>query len=340
VTAVIPGSAKPLCYSAHLVWPFVRLLQQRGLVLPIAADKLDTIDRDMRVPIVFAEKQLELAIANTGDASLGLLAGGSMTTGDCPALDYAISTAANVREAVETAMRHARLANDALSIQLEVTGDRALLRVASTLSLQCASAEFLMAGLFTSHVRTWPHGASELHCLFAHPRPAHASAYESTFVGAQLEFDAACYGFSFASRTLEQPMPGADPRLHAMAKKYASLVLANLPATQALLSEDIRRLLPTELAQGRADARAIAHKLHLSLRTMGRRLEEEGTSYKAVLDDVRHKLALHHLARSDVSIPEVAWLLGFADVTTFHRAFKRWTQQTPGSYRAAVLTGL
>jgi AraC-like DNA-binding protein len=256
-----------------------------------------------------------------------------MTTGDCPALDYAMSTAANVREAVETAMRHARLANDALSIELEVSGDRALLRVASLLPMSRASADFLMAGLYTTHVRRWPLGDAPLHALFTHAEPEDAGDYARTFPGALLSFGAPCYGFSFAAAALDRPTPDADPRLHELTRKYASLALADLPALEASLSEKVRGLLPAELAQGRADAALIARKLRLSLRTLGRRLEEEGTTYKALLDEVRRKLALHHLGRSEASIAEVACLLGFADVTTFHRAFKRWTGETPGGYR-------
>jgi AraC-like DNA-binding protein len=110
--------------------------------------------------------------------------------------------------------------------------------------------------------------------------------------------------------------------------------------------EEVRKLLPSELAQGRTDANNIARKMKMSVRTLGRRLEDEGTTYRLLLDEVRKELAHSQLVRLDVSIPEVACLLGFSDVTAFHRAFKRWTGQTPGSYRAqrtprlaALLTG-
>jgi AraC-like DNA-binding protein len=98
--------------------------------------------------------------------------------------------------------------------------------------------------------------------------------------------------------------------------------------------DTVRTLLPEELAQGRAEARNVARKLNLSVRTLGRRLGQEGTTYKLLLDEVRKELAYSHLSGLERSRPEVASLLGFSDVTAFHRAFKRWTGQTPGNYRA------
>lgn len=331
---MVADPASVLCYSARLVRPFVSVLLESGSLTPDAAERLSAIDPDTRVPIGIVEHQLRMAIDITGDVDLGLRAGACMSIGDCSALDYATSTAANVREAVETAMRYMRLANEALRIRLSIEGERAVLAMESALPMQRASADFLMAGFYTCHVRSWPHGTSRVVCMFAHPKPARLAEYERAFVGAELEFEAPFYGFSFARSTLDLPLESADPRLHEMATKYASLVLSTLPSEPGTLSAEVRRLLPSELAQGRATAQAMARRLHMSLRTLGRRLEAEGTSYKLILDEVRHKLALHHLSRSDISIPEVACLLGFADVTTFHRAFKRWTQSTPGAYRA------
>jgi AraC-like DNA-binding protein len=103
------------------------------------------------------------------------------------------------------------------------------------------------------------------------------------------------------------------------ATKYANVVLKDLPSPQ-LHCDQIRKLLHTELAQGRSDARNVARKLRMSVRTLGRRLEEEGTTYKLLLDEVRKDLAYSHLVRLDLSIPDVAYLLGFSDVTAFHRA--------------------
>jgi AraC-like DNA-binding protein len=78
----------------------------------------------------------------------------------------------------------------------------------------------------------------------------------------------------------------------------------------------------------------IASRLGTSPRTLQRRLrEEEQTSHKQLLDEIRHALALRYLDTEGLSIGEAAFLLGFSEPSAFHRAFKRWTGATPGAYR-------
>ena len=86
-------------------------------------------------------------------------------------------------------------------------------------------------------------------------------------------------------------------------------------------------------------AESIATTLHMSRRTMTRRLEEEGTTYKDLLDGVRKQLAVGYLTETSMGVGEVAFLLGFSQGPAFHRAFKRWTGETPMEYRAARRPG-
>lgn len=301
--------------------------------MPAAFSALLEADPDARIPIALVAEHLEEGVRGASDPDLGIAAGGSMSVGDCPVLDYAMSTASTVREAVEVALQHARLCNDALAIELQLDGSRALMRLESAVALARIAADFLMVGLYTVHVRHWPHAGGELECWFVHPQPNDISAYKAAMPNALLRFNAPCYGFSFAAATLDRALPSANPKLHAVVHKYADLMLAELPSTQTLAG-DIRRMLPAELLRSRADAASVARKLHVSVRTLGRRLEEEGTSFKVLLNDVRRELALNMLVRGDLPIADVARQLDFADVSTFHRAFRRWTGQTPASYRA------
>ena len=71
----------------------------------------------------------------------------------------------------------------------------------------------------------------------------------------------------------------------------------------------------------------------MSLRTLARRLETEGTTFRELVDDVRRQLALEHVARRTASFSEITDQLGFSHVAAFHRAFRRWTGQTPLEYR-------
>ncbi len=78
---------------------------------------------------------------------------------------------------------------------------------------------------------------------------------------------------------------------------------------------------------------AIAHQLTLSVRQLQRELQGESTTYQQLLEETRKALALQHLQNADTSIHDIAFLLGFSEPSAFHRAFKRWTGQTPNRYR-------
>jgi AraC-like DNA-binding protein len=79
----------------------------------------------------------------------------------------------------------------------------------------------------------------------------------------------------------------------------------------------------------KGSARVFAPRLHMSPRTLHRRLEEEGTSFRQVLTEVRRELAARHLSERRLAIGEIAFLLGFSEPSAFHRAFKRWTGHGP-----------
>jgi AraC-like DNA-binding protein len=80
----------------------------------------------------------------------------------------------------------------------------------------------------------------------------------------------------------------------------------------------------------------VAQALHVSQRTLQRRLQDEGASFQRLLDDSRRELAEQYLAQPNLTLLEVAYLLGFADPSNFFRAFRRWFDLTPGEYRARL----
>jgi len=97
----------------------------------------------------------------------------------------------------------------------------------------------------------------------------------------------------------------------------------------------LRRLLGEELCGGDPTLEHMAARLHMSARTLHRRLEEEGTAFRHVVAEVRRETAERHLAERDLPIGEIGYLLGFSETSAFHRAFKRWTGWRPLAYRRA-----
>ena len=153
-----------------------------------------------------------------------------------------------------------------------------------------------------------------------------------------LRFAAPHEGLVFPSRLLEAPLQSADPELNALLMRHAERAIALLPTTQSLATAT-RKLLLELLPAGDAAAPDVAARMGLSRRTMTRRLASEGTTYKELLEQARHDLALQYLSKSNLEIQQIAFLLGYSETTAFARAFKRWTDQTPFEFRKGERTG-
>jgi AraC-like DNA-binding protein len=324
-----------LCYSARLIEPFLRVLAEDSRLDAMTLDSFRGHDPDARVPIARAHELLELAVRWSQDPDLGLKAGELMSTGDCGAVDYTISSAATVREAIAAATRYSRLINDVITMPLGIEGERAVLRLECEVPMPRAAADFMMAGFYGTHARTWLGGISGLECWFRHAAPADLSGYTRVFGNARLRFAAPAHAFAFEQRLLDAPLTGANPKLHSVVRRHAELLLEQSPPSHSL-TERVRHLLMGELSHGRLTAQQVAEHLRMSRRTLCRKLENEGTSFTALLVDLRQRLALQYVGGQDLGLSEIAFLLGFSEAAAFHRAFKRWTGQTPLEYRRSA----
>jgi AraC-like DNA-binding protein len=116
-------------------------------------------------------------------------------------------------------------------------------------------------------------------------------------------------------------------------RRVADSQLAELPPESALFSDRVRALVARELATPRLSTSWVARKMRMSARTLARRLEQENTTFFALLDEARRVRALRLMEDRALNLTEIAMVLGFAHVASFHRAFRRWTGRTPAEYR-------
>jgi AraC-like DNA-binding protein len=280
-------------------------------------------------------RTLEAVVQVTGDQQLGLKAARERTVGDSGALDYAIASASNVRHALEAACRYIRLVNDALDLHLDVGGPHVVLWFENHVPLPRPAMDFQIGGIFRALTAVW--GAipsTDVTVSFAHAAPDDSSEYFLTFENVNVRFGESYFGYSFPSKHLDTPLKSADSLLHEVLRRHAEKTIAELPPVQHL-SARVRSVIADNLSGGNPGIINVARRLRLSTRTLARKLEQEGTTFSALLDDIRRRLALRHVAARDLELSEIAFLLGFSQTTAFHRAFKRWTGETPLSYRKA-----
>jgi AraC-like DNA-binding protein len=167
-----------------------------------------------------------------------------------------------------------------------------------------------------------------------YPRPTDVAELART-LGGTLIFERTPGALVFETSDLELPVVGADPTLGGYLNDLAEKVLQAMPRA-ATFQDRVRRAIWSGLRSGRIDLACVAADLAVSARTAQRRLRDEGTSYAALLDDVRRELAMSMLRGKDVAVYEVAFLLGYAEPSTFHRAFRRWTGTSPREFRRAA----
>jgi AraC-like DNA-binding protein len=328
------GAGQP-CYSLRLVRPFSQLLRRYPGFPGELFDALDAMDPDERIPIVTVHELLRGGLEMTGDPDIGLKAAREIAIGDYGALEYVVSSAPTWGDALRSVGRYLPLVNDALQFSLRVEGPRAVIQLDSSVVLPRAAADFQSGAFHVAGLhRRQPQDVAEFEVLFTHPRPERVDEYERTFERGTLRFDAPFTGFAFDAAYLDMPVVSADPKLHDVLRKHAELMLAELPKAQSL-TEQVRDHIAQQLSGGNPSVELIARQLHMSPRTLGRKLEHEGTTFKELLDDMRRRMALRYVGGHDLGLSEIAFLLGFSQTAAFHRAFKRWTGQTPLEYRRA-----
>jgi len=154
------------------------------------------------------------------------------------------------------------------------------------------------------------------------------------FFGVHVECGAPTDDITFSNTVRRAPAVGADPYLNKLLISYCEEAVSSRPQTRGSFRSSVENAVVPVLPHGKARAAEIARQLGVGERTFARRLAQEGLSFSELLDNLRSDLARRYLADRDLSISQIAWLLGYRDIAAFSHAFKRWTGNTPSRARA------
>jgi AraC-like DNA-binding protein len=166
---------------------------------------------------------------------------------------------------------------------------------------------------------------------FQHEAPPSRAAHDA-FFGCRVRFGAPETRLVLARAAVDRKVVGRDPELYAYLDRHARSLVETFRESDSL-SARVREALAEALTRGEPSQLEIARGLAMSERTLQRRLSSEGGSFAALLDGVRQELAKRYLDDPNLAVSEVTFMLGYAEPSSFHRAFKRWTGKSPQEFR-------
>ncbi len=321
----------------HAVPGLIRSLggQPEAVLRPLQLSEEFLENHDNVLPIATLGELLHRGAQETGCEHFGLLAGSHSGTGQIGIPGKLMLQFPTVGSALEALQRLFHLHNRASVVILRRTGDRASLGY-SVLTGSFPGVQELQDGTMAAALnimrrllgKQWC--PSKVHLMRRHPR--NPEVY-SRFFGAPCAFNATRSDIVFPSSTLDLPL--SDPCAPSRPDGgNVPLAETTLPASAAMdWVELVRRTTLSLLLAGQCSQESVAAALKISTRTLNRHLERAGTSYREISDYSRFSASCMLIRETDMSLGKVARLLEYSDLSSFGRAFKRWTGNSPLTWR-------
>lgn len=303
------------------------LLSQLGLNRAI----LQT--HDQPIPARAAVDLLELTAQACQCESLGLLMAENRQFSDLGPVSLLLTHQRTVRDAIHTTIQYRHLLNEGLAMYVEDAGELTLVReeVLAEGARSLRQATELAVGVLCYIFRAllgpqWrPHSAN-----FVHSAPADLEVHKRVF-RCKLQFDDDFNGLVCPSSDMQTPIAVADPVM----ARYAQSFIEAIPGTAGhSVTQDVRRSIYLLLPMGRASIAQIARSMGLNVRTLQRRLDEDGVTFSGLINAVRMELAQRYIANPKYPLGRIADLLGYSNHSAFTRWFIAQFKQTPQEVRA------
>jgi AraC-like DNA-binding protein len=308
-----------------------RWLRSAGLT----EQKLD--EPSLEIPFALFEKLVSSALVVTPEPAAGLLFGQKLQMSMHGVLGYAAASSGSLREALGLFVSFSRLRFSPVAISSDEGPREVRVRFSETESLGAIRRPVLEALMMAAKnlLSALTMDACRIsRVAFPFDPPGYANLARELF-GCEVRYRSTWAGFTLPREALDMPLRTADP----IAFREATLICQRELERQgadSTFSGRVRRLL-LEHQNGFPTLAVTARLLHETPRTLHRRLTSEGSSFQALLEDVRHTLALEYLKVGRLSVEEVAYRLGYTDLSNFRRAFKRWVGMPPSEYRDRYL---
>lgn len=319
----------------------VNTLWEEGLEVPELCQEVGLDMAMLAHPETYFERRivyrlLELAAAWTGNPDVGLKVYNNFHSGRAISgfklVGYTMMSSSNLKQALDRLVRFSPLISNGLSLSFsENTSGQYRLNAIEVQEVgSVCPRQFLDASLASLYgFCRWLTGGNmpqPMGIEFTYPRPDDVHLHQQIF-DCPLYFDTAQASILFDRKSLMQPLITANKALSELHERFAEAQLGLLGNSY---TARVRSLIIGGLKQRKFNIDSVADALCVSKRTLQRELEKEGAQFKDILDGVRKKMAVFYLQHARYGLKQTAYLLGFQDLSSFHKACLRWFDMTPG----------
>ena len=315
--------------QAKAVEKIIRYAATRGVNLEPSIS-----DPDDRIPFAQLVDLYEKAAQLTGDNNFGLHVGESVDLKVFDVVGYSALNSPTLGDACARVARYHSIWTDGATFTLETSGETSAIvyrYLDETISEHRQDSEMTLATVATLCRKMVSPKFTPTAIEFQHDAPTDIAEHQRLF-RCPIKFNARSNKLHFPSSYLSIPIEKADASLCALLDRHAEELLAKFPPRDSVVDQ-VRSIIASEFRGGDPSLEHVADQLRLTPRTLQRKLQELGTSHNELLEQMRRQLAMRYLREREMAICEVAYLLGFSESSSFHRAFKRWTGLTPREFR-------
>jgi AraC-like DNA-binding protein len=287
---------------------------------------------DMRAQIKF----INIAADALNDDLLGFHLALEFDPREIGLIHYVIASSSTLAEGFSKAERYCGIVNEGIAISFKVKHSAAIrLRYMDfDRRLDRQQTEFWAFGMVRSCRRLTNTRIAPLQLRLMHLRDVMPNEFRS-FLGCDIEFGANGDEIILPEATAVLPLVNADTHLNKLLIAYAEEALARRAPHAAPIRSKVEKAIAPLLPHGKATVLEVARELGISQRTLARLLSAEGLTFSAILQQFRLDLAKAYITHGDLSISQIAWLLGYREASAFTTAFRRWTGKSPREMRAA-----
>jgi AraC-like DNA-binding protein len=293
-------------------------------------------DPDRRVPASKLEHLWRVVITQASCPALGIRIGASLTVRQWGLVGYTMVYSRTLVQALQRVARYGDIMSEAVQCSLQIERDHTKLVADGGPRLDAlrhpVDARFAsMVGVAREITGV---GIVPIEVRFRYERPAEISEH-ARFFRCPIAFGQPIAALLFRNEDLQLPVVSADETLCGYLDRLADEVVQSLGSEHSF-TEKLQRAIWAELSGGRPTLQRTALALGVSVRTLQRRLREEGTTYGAVLEAFRREMAVRLLRDRRIAVCEVAYLLGYSEPSTLRRAFRTWHGVTPAEFRRSL----